>query len=164
MFILAFRFDGCQWKGSQKERNISVGRRWNLPWPWHYKDVECFLLAMADILAVVFQHGQMFSGVGGLNANIYGNGNFTIQWAGCVNKYWVLDSVQIAEVHNECTSLAEPRVRFQDHAWMLFHVSLRFISFGDCLRHSAYCVPKSGRKTTIFIILLINIGVLVRGE
>jgi len=33
------------------------------------------------------------------------------------------------------------------HIWSLFHIWLRFISFGGCSAHLAYHVHKSGRKT-----------------
>jgi len=38
------------------------------------------------------------------------------------------------------------------HIWRLFHLWLRFITFGGSLAHLAYHVHKSGRKTSIIII------------
>jgi len=43
------------------------------------------------------------------------------------------------------------------HIWRLFRLSLRFITFGCGSSHLAYLVHKSGRKTSIIIMLLILI-------
>ena len=40
------------------------------------------------------------------------------------------------------------------HTWRVFHLLLRFITFGGRLAHLAYHVHKSGRKTAIIIIII----------
>jgi len=52
------------------------------------------------------------------------------------------------------------------HIWRVFHLWLRFITFGDCSAHLAYHVPKSGRKPSInlydcMIVLVMYMIVLV---
>jgi len=41
------------------------------------------------------------------------------------------------------------------HIWRVFHLWLRFISFGDRSAHLSYDVHKSGHKTSIIIIIII---------
>jgi len=41
------------------------------------------------------------------------------------------------------------------HIWRLFHLWLRFITFGDCSAHLAYHAHKSGHKILIIIIIII---------
>ena len=42
------------------------------------------------------------------------------------------------------------------HIWRLFRLWLRLITFGSRSAHLAYIVHKSGRKTSIIIIIIIN--------
>ena len=41
------------------------------------------------------------------------------------------------------------------HIWRVFHLWLRFITFGSRLAYLAYHVPKSGGQTSIIIIIII---------
>ena len=47
------------------------------------------------------------------------------------------------------------------HIWRLFHLRLRFITFGGRSVHLAYLVHKSGRKTSIIIITNNNLVCVV---
>ena len=52
--------------------------------------------------------------------------------------------------HISLSSVFESR---HGHIWRLFHLRLRFISFGGRSVHLAYRVHKSGRKTSVIIII-----------
>jgi len=53
--------------------------------------------------------------------------------------------------HRSLPPLFESR---RQHIWRLFHLWLHFITFGGRLAHLAYILHKSGRKTSIIILII----------
>jgi len=68
----------------------------------------------------------------------------------CVEWSWLRVLVGSALDHRSLPPEFESRGR---HIWRVFHLWLRFITFGGRSAHLAYHVHKSSRKTSIIIIL-----------
>ena len=66
---------------------------------------------------------------------------------------WLRDLTGSVLYHRSLPPEFEPR---RGHIWGVFHLSLRFITFVARSAHLAYHVHKTGRKTSIIILLLLH--------
>jgi len=69
-----------------------------------------------------------------------------------VRSYWPLCGLTRSALDNR--SLKDEFESRRGYIWRVFHLWLRFITFGGRSAHLPYLVHKSGRKTSIIIIII----------